>query len=70
MYSFSNGEDEVFDFERIAPEVLKEFDLKSTLYVKKKFKITYKEETFKDEDGEEDEEYEVWTITKLELVKE
>lgn len=69
IYTFSNGEDEVYDFERIDAEILKTFNLKTDKYVNKKFKVTYKEEVFKGNDGEEDEEYEIWTIVKLELVE-
>ena len=68
VYTFSNGENEIYDFEKVDPEVLKKFNLKTDKYVKKKFKITYKEETFKEKDGEEEDEYEIWTIVKLESV--
>jgi len=69
VYSFSNSDDEVFEFEKINANILKDFDLKSEKYLNKKFKITYKEETIKVEEDGNEEEYEVWTITKLELVK-
>ena len=66
IYYFSEGENDFYDFGKINAEVLKKFDLKSEEYHNKKFKITYKEETVINED---DDEYEVWTIVKLELVK-
>lgn len=66
VYYFSNGDDDSYDFEKIDAKVLKVFNLKSEKFVNKKFKITYKEEKVEDEDGEE---YEIWVIIKLELVK-
>ena len=66
IYYFSEGENDFYDFGKINAEVLKKFDLNSEEYHNKKFKITYKEETIINED---DDEYEVWTIVKLELVK-
>jgi len=67
VYYFSNGDEDSYDFEKVDAKVLKAFDLKSDKFVDKKFKITYKEEKSKDEDGEE---YEIWVIVKLELIKE
>jgi hypothetical protein len=46
--------------------VLEKYDLKSEKYVGEKFNTTYKIEIKKDDD---DEEYETWTILKLELIK-
>jgi competence protein ComGC len=69
IYSFSDGEDQIYDFEKVDADVLKQFDLKSKKYLKKKFKITYKEEITKEKDGNDIVEYEMWTILKLELVE-
>jgi uncharacterized protein YabE (DUF348 family) len=69
IYTFSNGEEEVYDFEKIDDEVAKEFNLKTDKYINKKFKITYKSETVKTEEDGEEMETEIWTILKLELVK-
>ena len=66
IYYFSEGEDNTYDFEKVNEDVLKKFDLKGEKYHNKKFKITYKEEKGTDKDGEE---YEIWVIVKLELVK-
>lgn len=66
IYYFSNDEDDSYDFEKIDAKVLKTFNLNDKKYLNKKFKITYKEEKVEDEN---EEEYEIWVIVKLELIK-
>ena len=66
VYFFSDSDDNNYEFEKVDPKVLKAFDLKGEDHLDKKFKVTYKVENHKDEDGEE---YEIWVIVKLELIK-
>jgi hypothetical protein len=65
VYYFSE-DDNSYEFQNIEPKVLEKYDLKSEKYVGEKFNTTYKIEIKKDDD---DEEYETWTILKLELIK-
>ena len=66
VYYFTDDEDEAYNFEKIDPDALKEFDLKDEKYHNKKFKVTYKEEKVIDKEKEESI---IWVIVKLELVK-
>lgn len=68
VYSFtdSNNEDLSYEFDTINQEVLKSFDLTDKKFVGKVFNITYEVET---EIDETQDEYETWTVIKLELVK-
>lgn len=67
VYSFYDDNENNYDFQKIEPDVLKAFNLKSEDFLDKKFKITYKSEKSQDEN---EEQTEILTIIKLELVKE
>ncbi|WP_111684552.1 hypothetical protein [Winogradskyella tangerina] len=65
-FTDSVDEDETYEFEKIEDGVLKTFDLKDKKFEGKTFNISYTIETKTDET---EDEYEIWTIVKLELVK-
>ena len=67
VYYFSDGEDESYEFEEVDTEVLKAFNLKNEKFIDQKFKVTYREEKYEDEDGFE---HETWVIVELELIEE
>lgn len=65
IYYFSNEED-TYEFKNIDSKILKTFDLTSEKFEGQDFNITYKVEKTVDED---DEETEMWIISKLELIE-
>lgn len=65
VYYFSD-DDDTYEFKNADPKVLKAYDLSSKKYEGQDFNITYEIEKKIDED---DEEFEVWTISKLELIE-
>lgn len=67
VYSFYDDDDNTYEFQKVEAEVLKSFNLKSEELLEKKFKITYKVQK---EESDDEEAIEIWTISKLELVKE
>ncbi|WP_438425773.1 hypothetical protein [Aquimarina macrocephali] len=69
-YKDEEGEDDVFFFTKIVPEVLKTYDLKGNKFEGKAFEITFisETETEIDEDGDE-QEYTRRTIIGLKPIK-
>jgi len=65
IYYFSD-DDDTYEFKNADPKVLKAYDLTSQKYEGQSFNITYEIQKKTDED---DEEYEEWTISKLELIQ-
>lgn len=65
-FYFEDVTEKQYTFSDIEPEALKSFDLRKKEFEGKKFKITYSIDT---EIDEYDEEYEILTITSLELIK-
>lgn len=65
IFYFSD-DDDTYEFKSADPKVLKAYDLMSEKYEGQDFNITYEIQKKTDED---EEEYEEWVITKLELIK-
>ena len=66
IYYFSDEED-TYEFKNIDSKLIKTYDLTSEKFEGRDFNITYLIEKKIDED---DEETEIWTISKLELIEE
>ena len=65
IYYFSDDED-TYEFKNIDAKILKMYDLTSEKYNGQDFNITYKIE----KKTYDEEVYEIWTISKLELIEE
>ncbi|TVZ50901.1 hypothetical protein [Dokdonia sp. Hel_I_53] len=65
-YYFEDEDGLIYSFESISESVSQEFDLVSESFEGKKFKVSYSSEM---QINEDDEEYEVLSITALELLK-
>ncbi|ANH61505.1 hypothetical protein [Dokdonia donghaensis] len=65
-YYFTDSDDLTYAFESISAKAAQEFDLTQDTYKGQQFKITFTTST---ELNEDDEEYDMLSITALELVK-
>ncbi|RMB60888.1 hypothetical protein EAX61_05230 [Dokdonia sinensis] len=65
-YYFTDEDELVHSFDMVTDGVLTTYDLDSDAFHGKKFKVTYNTMT---EINEDDEEYDMHVITKLELIK-